>query len=429
MEDLAEARDPARLSGARKGAREGGRTVDGTLGDAYRAAFGMDPTHLCRAPGRVNLIGEHTDYNDLPVLPMALQREVRIALRPRADGRVRLHNLEPGFESVEIEVGAHIEPGATGSWGNYVRAPAQELARRFAIVRGFDGVIGSDLPIASGLSSSSALLNAVGLALAEINQVGIEPLALADLMADAERYTGTRGGGMDQAISLAARAGHAARIDFAPLRLRHVPVPPDWRFVVAHSGVRTEKTGAARNAYNRRRAECEEALERVAAEVEHEMTRHNAERGYPGLLNGLGAAEALDVGTAVLDGTLFKRFRHVITEAGRVRDAQDALMMADATVFGTLMDASHGSLRADYNVSSAELDELVALAKEGGAAGARLTGAGFGGCIVALTTPSTVDEVIEALVTGYYERRGQTDALDDRLFMAVPSAGATFEPV
>jgi galactokinase len=147
------------------------------------------------------------------------------------------------------------------------------------------------------------------------------------------------------------------------------------------------------------------------------------------LLASIGAEEALEVGADVLDATHLKRFRHVVTEAGRVRDAQDALMMADPTAFGTLMDASHGSLRVDYNVSSAELDELVALAKEGGAAGARLTGAGFGGCIVALTTPSSVDEVIESLVTGYYEPRGTTDDLDDRLFVAVPSAGASFAGV
>ena len=320
---------------------------------------------MARAPGRVNLIGEHTDYNDLPVLPMALQREVRIALRPRDDGLVRLHNLEPGFDTVELELGVDIEPGATGSWGNYVKAPAQALARRFAVVRGFDGVVTSDLPIASGLSSSSALVNAVGLALTHINRVGIQPLALAEIMAEAEQYTGTRGGGMDQAISLGGREGHAARIDFSPLRLRHIPVPPDWRFVVAHSGVRAEKSGAAQSTYNRRRAECEEALELVCAQVADPLARHKAPRRYPGLLSAIGADEALDVAERVLDANLLKRFRHVVTEAERVRGAQDALMVADATAFGTLMDASHGSLRVDYNVSSAELDELVALAKEG----------------------------------------------------------------
>jgi len=252
----------------------------------------------------------------------------------------------------------------------------------------------------------------------------MNPLEMAGVMADAERYTGTQGGGMDQAISLGARAGHAARIDFAPLRIRHVPVPPDWRFVVAHTGVRAEKSGPVQSAYNHRRAECEEALVEVLAEVGDRLGARDVGRGYPGLLAVIPAEEALDIGASVLRDNLLKRFRHVVGESLRVQEAQDAMAMADAAAFGTLMDASHGSLRTDYNVSSAELDELVALAKEGGAAGARLTGAGFGGCIVALTTPATVDDVLESLVAGYFEPRRLTDRMDDRLFVVVPSDGA-----
>lgn len=396
------------------------------LAEVFRSRFGAEPTHASRAPGRVNLIGEHTDYNGLPVLPMALQREVRIVLLPREDGMVRLANTSAEFDVVEFEVGVAIEPGAPGHWGNYVKAPAQELARRFAIYRGFDGVLSSDVPVASGLSSSSALVNAVGLALAEVNQVGLDALALGDLMADAERYTGTRGGGMDQAISMAARAGHAARIDFNPLRLRHVPIPSDWRFVVADTGVRAEKSGPAQAAYNRRRAECEEAFGIVAAELVRTGRLARAPEGYAGLLRSVHDDEVLAAAARVLEPTLLKRFRHVVTENARVVEAQDLLHQADHAGFGSLMDASHGSLRTDYNVSSAELDELVALAKEGGASGARLTGAGFGGCIVALASTETVDEVLETLVSGYYEPRALTDRLDQRLFLAVPSDGASF---
>ena len=387
------------------------------------------PTHVSRAPGRVNLIGEHTDYNGLPVFPMALQREARIELRPRDDGLVRLSNTDPEFPPVDFEISVAIEKGPIGSWENYVKAPAQELARRFAIYRGFDGVMTSDVPVASGLSSSSALVNAVGLALAEINEVGADALALAEVMADAERYTGTQGGGMDQAISMAARAGHAARIDFEPLRLKHVPIPADWRFVVADTGVRAEKSGPVQGTYNRRRSECEEALALVGAELVRIGRVRVAPAGYQALLRAVPARELLDHAEGALDGNLLRRFRHVVTEATRVREAQDALLLADHAAFGILMDASHGSLRADYHVSSGELDELVALAKEGGAAGARLTGAGFGGCIVALTAPSTVDEVLEALVAGYYERRGMTAKLDQHLFVAVPSDGASFGPL
>lgn len=374
----------------------------------------------------MNLIGEHTDYNGLPVFPMALQREARIELRPRDDGLVRLSNADPEFPAVAFEIGGDIERGPVGSWENYVKAPAQELARRFAITRGFDGVLSSDVPVASGLSSSSAIVNVVGLALAEINEVGLDVLELADVMADAERYTGTRGGGMDQAISLAARAGHATRIDFSPLRTTHVPIPVDWRFIVADTGVRAEKSGSAQGAYNRRREECEEALAQVGAGLVRGGWMGAAPDGYRDLLGAVQARELLDRATEILSGSLLRRFRHVITEAGRVEEAQDALRAADHGGFGTLMDASHGSLRTDYHVSSAELDELVALAKEGGAAGARLTGAGFGGCVVALASPSTVDEVLESLVAGYYEPRGMTGNLDRHLFVAVPSEGASY---
>jgi len=400
--------------------------VSDPLADLFRASFAGDPTHLSRAPGRVNLIGEHTDYNGLPVFPMALQREVRIELRPRRDGLVTLVNADPEFEAVEFEVGVAIPPGPTGHWGNYVKAPAQELARRHAIIRGFDGVLASDVPVASGLSSSSALVNAVGLALAEVNELGLDALEMSEIMADAERYTGTRGGGMDQAISMCARVGHAARIDFHPLRLKHVPVPEDWRFVVADTGVRAEKSGPAQAAYNRRRSECEEALKLVAPRLARARLTPRPPAGYAEMLRSVPDDEVLAVGEEVLPDTLYKRFRHVVTENARVVEAQDLLLQADHPGFGTLMDESHGSLRSDYHVSSAELDELVAFAKEGGAAGARLTGAGFGGCIVALADTDTVDDVVESLVCGYYEPRKLTDRLDQRMFLAVPSAGASF---
>jgi galactokinase len=398
---------------------------DGVLFDAFTARYGAPPTHVSRAPGRVNLIGEHTDYNDLPVLPMALQREVRLALRPREDRRVRLTNVLPEFAPLEFEIAPGIPPSEPGDWGNYAKAPADHLARHFSIERGFDGLLASDVPVASGLSSSSALVNAVGLALAHLNELGTEPLALASLMAEAERYTGTRGGGMDQAISMGARAGHAARIDFAPLRMHHVPIPSDWRFVVADTGVRAEKSGAAQRAYNLRRAECEQALEVVGEELVRTGGVPRPPSSYPAMLQAVRHDGALTAGESVLTGNLLKRFRHVVTEAHRVGLAADMLLSADLAGFGNLMDASHGSLRTDYNVSSSELDELVALAKEGGAVGARLTGAGFGGCIVALAPLMGVDDVVASLWNGYWGDRDPGGAEDSHVFVAVPSAGAT----
>lgn len=394
--------------------------------EAFEDVFGAAPTHLSRAPGRVNLIGEHTDYNGLPVLPMALQREVRIALRPREDGRVILHNVDPAFPPIDFEIEPAIPPYVQGAWGNYAKAPANELARRFAIWRGFEGVLASNVPVASGLSSSSAIVNAVGLALAHINEVSTELRAFAPVMADAEHFVGTRGGGMDQAISLGARNRCAARITFDPLRMRHVTVPDDWCIVVADTGVRAEKSGAAMNAYNRRREECEEALRIVSGHAATANVTEKLHTTYASLVAALDPVTLVGVAEGVLQGPLLRRFRHVVREAARVENAVDRLFAADVSGFGMLMDASHDSLRGDYSVSSPELDELVAVAREGGAAGAKLSGAGFGGSVVALADRWTVGGVLETLVADYFERRGMADHIDDRLFVAVPSQGATY---
>jgi len=395
------------------------------VGEAFAERFGEAPTHVARAPGRVNLIGEHTDYNDLPVLPMAIQREARIAFRPRDDGMIVLHSADPQFPMVEFELRPGISPESPGHWGNYVKASANELARRHAAWRGFEGVLASDIPVAAGLSSSSALVIAVGLALAELNELPVEERAFAELMADAERYTGTRGGGMDQAVSLAAHAGRAAKLTFNPLRIQHVPVPEEWRFVVADTGVRVEKSGPARKTYNLRRSECEQALGLVLDEVVRAGLSRTTPKGYPDLLRRLGADQALTVAEKVLDGSLLRRFRHVVTEAGRVDEAVDRMRGADLTGFGSLMDASHGSLRTDFLMSSAELDELTAIAREGGAVGARLTGAGLGGCIVALADEQSVEDVLETLFREYYAPRGVRDRSESPAFAAVASGGAS----
>jgi len=411
---MAEARDPEGVTNERS-----------TDSELFSSLFGGAPTHVARAPGRVNLMGEHIDYCDLAVLPMATQHEAQLQFRARDDGLVRITNQDPEFDPVEFELGPAIAPGSRGDWRNYLQAPASELARQFAIWRGLDGVLSSDIPVAAGLSSSTALVNAVGLALAEANEVLLAPAQFAELMAEAEHYTGTRGGGMDQAIGFGARAGHAACIAFSPLRMRHVAVPEDWCFVVADTGVRAEKSGRAQGPYNQRRSECEEALDVVVQFALQHDRLPTRPRGYPDLLRMLGAAEVISLAEEALKARLLKRFRHVVTEADRVDQAVDCLLSADLAGFGTLMDASHGSLYADYQVSSRELDELVAIAREGGGAGARLTGAGFGGCIVTLADRGTVGAVLETLAEQYFEPRGMGDGIDDRLFVAVPSAGAS----
>ena len=395
------------------------------LSELFSSLFSGQATHVARAPGRVNLIGEHIDYSELAVLPMAIQHQAQLVFRVREDGMVRITNTDPEFAPVEFEISPAIEPGESGEWCNYLQAPANEMARRFAIWRGIDGVLSSDIPIAAGLASSTALVNTVGLALAHANEVSLAPATFAELMAESERYTGTRGGGMDQAIGLGARAGQAARITFRPLRMRHLTVPDGWCFMVADTGVRAEKSGAVKTAYNQRRSECEEALDAVVRfALDHDRIS-TTPRGYPDLLRLSGVPEAIRMAEDVLEGRLLRRFRHVASEAARVEQAVDCLLNADIAGFGTLMDASHGSLHTDYQVSTRELDELVAIAREGGGAGARLTGAGFGGCIVALADRGTVDTVLEALLEQYFEPRGMDDRLDSCLFVAVPSAGAS----
>jgi galactokinase len=204
-----------------------------------------------------------------------------------------------------------------------------------------------------------------------------------------------------------------------------VNVPDDWCFVIADTGKRAEKSGAARTAYNLRRKECAEALRIMCAHVATSDITERLHTTYPDLVAAVDVETLTVAAESVLQGHLLRRFRHVVTEAARVEKAVDRLFAADLTGFGALMDASHASLRADFHVSSVELDELTTVAREGGAAGARLTGAGFGGCIVALADRWTLGGVLEKLVADYFERRHMADRIDERLFVAVPSEGAS----
>jgi galactokinase len=392
------------------------------LAPAFRERYGSSPTLLVRAPGRVNLIGEHTDYNGLPVLPVALQREVVLLLAPRADARVRVANVDDAYGERDFPVSARPSAGPPGDWGNYLAAPVRHLAEAHEGLVGFDAVLDSDVPMAAGLSSSAALVVAVGLAMSTINDLGLDRASLARAMAGAERFVGVESGGMDQAISLGARAGHATRIDFEPLRWKHVPIPGEWRFLVAHTLVRAEKSAGARDAYNLRTRECRAALETVRRALDEKD-----DIGYAALMARHRVATLVESAAGALDDVHFRRFRHVVTEAGRVLDAETALLAGNPVAFGALMGASHLSLRNDFEVSSRELDRLVALAQDAGAYGARLTGAGFGGCIVALTDEAHAEELLEQLDRGYYATRSDVPPRDQRLFIVRPADGASAE--
>jgi galactokinase len=273
--------------------------------------------------------------------------------------------------------------------------------------------------VASGLSSSSALVVAHALALLHRNDVRVGMMELAELLADAEHYVGTRGGGMDQAICLAARRSSASRIDFNPLRVEAHPIPSEWRFIVAFSLVRAEKSGEAREAYNARPRECREALIKMtrALNVAGKVST------YPDLMARWECDRLVEVAGDVLDEILLKRFRHVVTEGERVGRAERAISSAGLDDFGRLMSESHQSLKNDFGVSTPELDELVEIAGAAGAAGARLTGAGLGGCVVALAARDNKEGLLHALSERYYANHKLGD-VDDCLFVAEPSPGA-----
>jgi galactokinase len=285
------------------------------------------------APGRVNLIGEHIDYHGFPVLPMALRQRVEVTFKVRADGLIRASSGPYGTREFEWRAG--LEPVAAGDWENYPRAAAMAVARKWGMGRGIDATVTSDLPAAAGLSSSSALIVALTLALLRANAWTASFEDLMEILPEGEQFVGTRGGGMDHAAALASRAGYASLVSFQPIAVRHVPIPGDWAFLVVDSGVRAEKSGAARE-------------------------RYNVVRNSP------GAAA------------------HVASESARVSASVAAMEASDAARFGRLMLESHASLRDGLGVSHPELDRIVECAIAAGASGARLTGAGFGGSVVAL---------------------------------------------
>ncbi len=389
-----------------------------TFQDHFDAVDGLC---LARAPGRVNLVGDHTDYNGLPVFPMAIQREVRLLFRPRTGPTVRLVNVDARFPPRTFELRSPIAPHPAGDWANYVKAAAQALMGSTVTLRGFDAVVASDVPVASGLSSSSALVVAAALALLHGNRRPIERPTLMSLLARGERYVGVQGGGMDQAICLGGRAGTAFRIDFDPLRLSPTRVPDAWRFVIGSSLVDAPKSGAVRGHYNQRTRECRRALEALSPR----LGRGGPVRSYREALGLAPAPQLVSLAMTALDEPLGRRFRHVITEAGRVTAAVSAMQADDPGRFGGLMLESHRSLREDFEVSCDPLDALVEIATTAGAAGARLTGAGFGGCVVALCGADRVPDVLTAIEREFYGARRDPGAPSSRLLVAAPSDGAS----
>ena len=357
----------------------------------FGEVYGGEPRTF-RAPGRVNLIGEHTDYNDGFVLPVAIDRDILFAARARDDRLVRLHSQNFGASS-EFSLD-EIRRDEAQPWSNYARGVAlylqRELGDRAKELRGMDVVISGNVPVASGLSSSAAL--EVGTATTLLGLAGLEldGVRKALLCQTAEnKFVGVNCGIMDQYISALGRAGHALLIDCRSLAYELVPLSDaGYRVVVADTTVRR---GLAGSEYNVRRAQCEEAVrilgERLAKPI-------RALRDI--------APEELAEHAPALPEIVRKRALHVVGENARTLAAVAALRAGDLEAFGRLMDESHASLRDLYEVSSPELDALVAAAqKVEGVLGARMTGAGFGGCAVALVHEDAIREFEERVGREY----------------------------
>jgi galactokinase len=356
---------------------------------------------LASAPGRVNLIGEHIDYHGLAVLPIAIGRRIQVAWRTGRGKRIRA--VSGGYGTREFEWTAALQPAAAGDWSNYLMAAAQAVAGKWGVLGGVDLAIVSDLPPAAGLSSSSALIVAVTLAL--LRAAGVEPgfEELMEVLPEGEHFVGTRGGGMDHAASLASRAGCASLIGFEPVTVQPIPIPEGWRFLVAHSLVPAEKSGAVRKQYNSRRRAGVAALKRL---------------GLASYRDADGIAAPAELSAEERDS-----FEHVTGEAARVREAVAAMERSDARAFGRLLVESHNSLRDRLQVSVPALDRLVQAALDCGAAGARLTGAGFGGCAVIFTSSEDHGAIRRGLRDGYYAGQPGFDE-SVHLMDAWPAAGA-----
>lgn len=335
-----------------------------------------------QAPGRVNLIGEHTDYNDGFVMPAAIDRQIVLAATSRDDTQINAYAHDFG-QWDHFDLQKEITPLPENAWGNYIRGVVWSLLRDGCKLRGMDAVIGGNIPIGAGLSSSAALEIALGFALLRLSDAEIDRSSLARAAQEAENdFVGMRCGIMDQFIACLGQADCALLIDCRDLSYRVVPVPPRVSIVIVDSGVHRGLTGME---YNKRRAECEAAAAHYGVSVLRDIDMETFQTR---------ALELADVTR--------RRAHHVISENERTLSAAKALMDHELAAFGKLMIDSHTSLRNDFEVSCPELDSLVEIAMQvDGVYGARLTGAGFGGCIVALVEQQATGDLIRAIETNY----------------------------
>jgi galactokinase len=381
-----------------------------TVAERFRAVYGTSPSGLFRAPGRVNLIGEHTDYNDGFVMPVAIDFSCYSAIRSRSDRTLSVYSQQ-FQENIEFNLDRLVGPPKK-HWTDYVRGVAAVLRDEGYPLKGADLLIDGQVPIGSGLSSSASIEVSSALALTSLGGITVPLGTLARLCQRAENaYTGARCGIMDQFVSCFGRQDQALLLDCRSLEMTYLALPPNVRLVICNTMVRHE---LAAGEYNERRASCERSIEAIRKFLPNiralrDLTLEDLEK-YGSLLSEID----------------FRRCRHVITENARVIDAKEALRHVDLARFGQLMYQSHNSLNHDYEVSCRELNLMVSLARNlPGVHGARMTGGGFGGCTINLVEREAVTE-FQTSVAREYEKL--TD-LSPQIFASSAAGGAVALPL
>jgi galactokinase len=361
------------------------------LKERFTKLYGAEPL-LVQAPGRVNLIGEHTDYNEGFVFPAAIGFQTRIAIGKRQDRRLVVSS-ENYAERVEYDLDT-LPEAPRGHWSDYVVGVVQLLQQRLGRMPGANLLLNGDVPQGAGLSSSASLEVAVCKAFLEVSGQTLDGVVIAQLCQKAENdFIGARCGIMDQFISVHGKKDHALRLDCRTLEYRLLPIPPDTRLVICNTMVRHRH---AAGEYNERRAECEAAAHYFAEHVPGVKTLRDVT---------LEDFEKLGGG---LPSLIRKRCHHILSENVRVLQAAEALQARDLKLFGRLMASSHASLRDDFEVSCKELDLMVQLAEhKPGVYGARMTGGGFGGCTINLVQESHVEEFKRSVSAGYEREIGR----------------------
>lgn len=353
----------------------------------FEQAFGTAPSLIVKAPGRVNLIGEHTDYNDGFVLPCAIEAHIIIAARSSGTSICRVVAADLGAEIDQFDLSQPLAKSTDHPWANYVRGVFDEAAKAGWPTQGMDIAIAGNVPHGAGLSSSAALEVGIAKTLDLAFGGGTQSLQATALLAQRaeNEFVGAQCGIMDQLVSASGQAGHALLIDCRSLAIEPIALAADINVLIVHSGVQHSHVEGE---YNQRRAHCEAAAKTIAVKALRDLD-----------------LEQLEQAQSKLDPLTFRRARHVVSENERTLLAAEALKNGDMKTLGSLMAASHASMRDDFEITTPEIDTLVTLLQEaiGNQGGARMTGGGFGGCVVAVLPTERTDAVRDHIKQAYFK--------------------------